>query len=148
MNDHSRMIPIFEGAGHIGKIHVIRSSVFNDIGCPMRITNIGTIVDIRRIAGMIDEYGEKFLSRIYCDEERTQKTGEGAMAHYAKRFAAKEAISKALGTGIGETNFKHIKILNHESGQPYAVVEGFKGKVHLSLSDDYPYAVAYAIIEE
>ena len=113
------------------------------------IKGIGTdIVDIRRIAGLIDEFGEKFLNKIFNEEERTTKTGEGCCAHYAKRYAAKEAISKALGTGIGETNFKHIKILKKPSGQPYAEIEGFKGTIHLSLSDDYPYAVAYAIIEE
>jgi len=113
------------------------------------ITGIGTdIVDIRRIAGMIDEYGEKFLKRIFNQEERTKKTGEAAMAHYAKRYAAKEAISKALGTGIGETNFKHIKILKKKSGQPYAEVKGFKGKIHLSLSDDFPYALAFAVVEQ
>jgi len=113
------------------------------------IIGVGTdIVDIRRIAGMIDEFGEKFLARIFCDEERTAKTGEGACAHYAKRYAAKEAVSKALGTGIGETNFKHIKILKKPSGAPYAEVEGFKGIIHLSMSDDYPYAIAYAVVED
>ncbi len=113
------------------------------------IIGIGTdIVDINRIAGMIDEFGEKFLNRIFNDEERTDKTGEIKMAHYAKRFAAKEAISKALGTGIGQTGFKDIKILNHPSGQPYAIVKGVTAKIHLTLSDDFHYAVAFAIVEE
>lgn len=113
------------------------------------IRGIGTdIVDIRRIAGIIDQFGEKFLERVFADVERTDKHGEAAMAHYAKRYAAKEAISKALGTGIGQTHFKHIVIQKHPSGQPYATIDGFKGKIHLSLSDDFPYAIAYAMIEE
>ena len=113
------------------------------------IKGIGTdIVDVRRIARLIDESGEKFLARIFNDEERTTKTGEPAMCHYAKRFAAKEAVAKALGTGIGETNFKDIKILKTPSGQPYALVKGLDKKIHISISDEYPYATAFAVIED
>lgn len=112
------------------------------------IIGIGTdIIEIKRIARLVDEFGEKFLNRIFNDEERTTKTGKAAIAHYAKRYAAKEAISKAMGTGIGETGFRDIKILNKPSGQPYAEVKNKTAKIHLSLSDDSTYALAYAVIE-
>jgi holo-[acyl-carrier protein] synthase len=110
------------------------------------IIGIGTdIVDIRRIEKLLLESGEKFLARIFNDEER----GDGA-AHYAKRFAAKEAIAKALGTGIGsKVSFKDIVITNDENGAPKAEIKSQKSKVkvHLSMSDEYPYALAYALVE-
>jgi holo-[acyl-carrier protein] synthase len=109
------------------------------------IIGIGTdIVDIRRIEKLIADSGEKFISKIFNDEER----GEGA-AHYAKRFAAKEAIAKALGTGIGKVSFKDIVITNDENGAPKAEVrnQGSGVRVHISLSDEYPYALAYSVVE-
>ena len=110
------------------------------------IIGIGTdIVDIRRIEKLIEESGEKFLARIFNEEERGEDT-----AHYAKRFAAKEAIAKALGTGIGsKVSFKDIVITNDENGAPKAEVKNQKSKVkiHISLSDEYPYALAYAVAE-
>ena len=110
------------------------------------IIGIGTdIVDIRRIEKLIEESGERFIAKIFNEEEK----GEGA-AHYAKRFAAKEAVAKALGTGIGSNvSFKDIVITNDENGAPKVQVkgQGLKVKVHISLSDEYPYALAYAVAE-
>lgn len=109
------------------------------------ILGIGAdIVDIRRIEKLIERFGDKFINRIFNEEERGSDP-----AHYAKRFAGKEAVAKSFGTGIGRISFRDIIITNEESGRPRAAVanQPQELRLHISLSDEYPYAFAMAIAE-
>tara|TARA_B110000116_G_C16597653_1_gene473514 strand:+ start:385 stop:780 length:396 start_codon:yes stop_codon:yes gene_type:complete len=127
----------------------------------MKIFGIGTdIVNINRIHRSLQKNGLNFKNKIfskkeinYCDNKKNSS------AFYAKRFAAKEAFSKALGTGIKKgITLKNIEILNNPSGQPFILLKGklhsyltkkIKSKkydIHLSLSDDKPWAQATVII--
>ena len=121
------------------------------------IIGVGTdIVRIDRIKRLIEKYNQMFLSRILCSEElkKIEKLPVGKLYSFvAKRFAAKEAISKAFGIGIGQyLQFKTITIINDELGRPLVVLNSTKIKdirqfrVHLSMSDDYPNALAFAIL--
>jgi holo-[acyl-carrier protein] synthase len=120
------------------------------------IVGIGCdIIKIARIQSLIERVGDKFLSRIYTQSEIA--TGlklpkEKGYAYFAKRFAAKEAVSKALGTGIGEAvSFLDIEIENAASGKPMVrlVPQQFaKFSVHLTLADEDDSAIAYAIAEK
>ena len=126
----------------------------------MSIKRIGVdIVELRRIEKMVDEKGEAFLNRIFTQQERksAEKYPASSMqlaGHFAKRFAAKEAVAKALGTGFGASAGMHeIEVVNDDKGAPKVVCHGAakttlgKCQVHLSLSDDGHYAIAYAIVE-
>ena len=127
----------------------------------MKIFGIGTdIVNIKRIDYSLKKHGLNFKNRIfskkeisYCDKKKNSS------AFYAKRFAAKEAFSKALGTGIRKgVNLKNIEIYNNIHGKPFILLKGslanylkkkIKSKkydIHLSLSDDKPWAQATVII--
>jgi len=125
----------------------------------MSIYGIGTdIVSIKRIKMSLKN--EKFIKRIY-DYQEVLKCKKAVNQHncYAKRFAAKEAFSKALGTGISDgINFNEITVLNNKSGKPYINLKGEtkkkikkifkqkKTKISLSLSDERDYAVAFVTI--
>lgn len=124
------------------------------------IIGIGTdLVDIRRIATSIEKTGERFVRRILSDSEVEQwqqiSTSERANAFVAKRFAAKEAAVKAIGTGIGNgVSFQHFTVANLPSGQPVLTVAkeieqlvGQPIKWHLTLSDERHYAQAFVIAE-
>ena len=127
----------------------------------MKIFGIGTdIVNIKRIDYSLKKHGLNFKNRIfskkeisYCDKKKNSS------AFYAKRFAAKEAFSKALGTGIRKgIDLKNIEISNNAHGKPSILLKGkianylkkkIKNKkyyIHLSLSDDKPWAQATVII--
>ena len=127
----------------------------------MRIFGIGTdIVNIKRVEKSLKIYGNKFKKNIfsrneiaYCEKKKNPST------FYAKRFAAKEALSKALGTGIRKgINFKNIEISNNKFGKPSIKLSGStasylkkrikakKYSIYLSLSDDEPWAQATVII--
>ena len=127
----------------------------------MKIFGIGTdIVNIKRIDYSLKKHGSIFKKRIfskreisYCDKKKNSS------AFYAKRFAAKEAFSKALGTGIRkDIDLKNIEISNNAHGKPSILLKGkianylkkkIKSKkyyIHLSLSDDKPWAQATVII--
>lgn len=124
------------------------------------IFGIGTdVVDINRIKSMdsLSSFANKILSeneiKVFSDLE------EGKQAIYlSKQFAGKEAISKAIGTGIsGDIKFKEIEILRDERGRPiFNPVENLKEilanlgitKTHVSLSDEKDYAIAFAILEK
>ena len=127
----------------------------------MKIFGIGTdIINIKRMENLLRKNGFSFKNRIfskkeisYCEKKRNSS------AFYAKRFAAKEALSKALGTGIRkDIKFKNIEIHNDSYGKPSIRLKGavddylkrkIKGKkynIHLSLSDDKPWAQATVII--
>ena len=110
------------------------------------------IVEIPRLENAIDNHGERFLNRIFTRGE-LQEVGHKT-ASLAARFAAKEAVAKALGTGIGPVNWKEIEILRGSAGKPElylngqaAVIAGQLGlkKWSISLSHSQTYAVAMAV---
>jgi holo-[acyl-carrier protein] synthase len=122
------------------------------------ILGIGTdVVQIPRIAKLLDAHGERFLARCYTAAER----GDVSPAHLAKRFAAKEAVLKALGTGFAKGIYwQDIEVVKLPSGQPTVMLygealahvrsllpAGTTHRVHLSLSDDAPIAQAFVVIE-
>lgn len=124
------------------------------------IIGIGTdLVDISRISDSITKLGERFIDRILTADEKVQWSKihhkQQANAFVAKRFAAKEAAVKALGTGIGRgVSFQHFQVSNLPSGQPILTVDKsvesrFKQAVswHLSLTDEQAYAQAFVILE-
>jgi holo-[acyl-carrier protein] synthase len=80
------------------------------------------LIDIERIQKALDRYGERFLERIYTPDEI--QSSRGNAPELAARFAAKEAASKALGTGIGPISWKDIETLNKPSGQPFLRLSG------------------------
>lgn len=124
------------------------------------IIGIGTdIVDIRRIERLLKAHGERFKTRCFTDYERSQ--GRDDTAYYAKRFAAKEACVKALGTGFkAKITMTDISVERQDSGQPTISLSGasadhlasltpagLTSHLHLSLSDEPPYAQAFVVIE-
>ena len=125
----------------------------------MAIIGIGTdIVKISRINKVFKKYPKGFVERIlHSNELLVLATHKTPITYIAKRFAAKEAVAKALGTGIAKgIGFQDIEISNNESGQPvltlhgktleYAIKIGVK-KQFISLSDEKKYAIAYVILE-
>lgn len=108
------------------------------------------IIEISRIRQLADSQ-PKFIKRILTEREmiRFEELGEGRKMEYlAGRFAAKEAFSKAFGTGIGEAiSFDSIEIVNDVNGKPY-ISKPFKKGVHLSISHCKEYAAAQVVIEE
>ena len=131
------------------------------------IVGIGSdLTDIRRVEATLARFGERFLRRTFTDVERarSERAGGragGAAASYAKRFAAKEACAKALGTGIRRGVFwRDMGVVNARSGQPTMALtggaaerlraltpQGHDAVIHLSLTDDHPYAQAFVVIE-
>ena len=127
----------------------------------MKIFGIGTdIINIKRINNSIKRGGYNFKKKIFSDKEINYcEKKKNPSQFYAKRFAAKEALSKALGTGISQgINFKDIEISNDKFGKPSILLKGFTAKylkkkikskkynIYLSLSDDRPWAQATVII--
>jgi len=121
------------------------------------ITGIGTdIVEVGRIKHAYSEYGERFCKRIFTDTEISycERFGETRFLHYAARFAAKEAFSKAVGTGMtGGMAFKLVGIRNLESGLPIielfgAMHERWSNKtIHVTLSHTDNVGLAVVVIE-
>lgn len=119
---------------------------------------IGTdIVDIQRIADAVERQGDKFVQRILTQSEISEYQARGhSVSFLAKRFAAKEAIAKALGTGIGRgISFQHMIISNNAEGAPQVELQDNAAErlnqldgtnVLLSLSDEKNYAIAYVAI--
>jgi holo-[acyl-carrier protein] synthase len=119
--------------------------------------------DIRRIEKTLERYGERFTSRVFTEKERAKADRRMKKAEtYAKRFAAKEACAKALGTGVPKrgVHWKHIGVVNLPTGQPTLELvggalerlkvltpEGHEPKLHVTITDDYPYAQAFVMIE-
>jgi holo-[acyl-carrier protein] synthase len=123
----------------------------------MSIKGIGTdIVDKNRIANLLDQHGERFVKRILSEQEQQVFAELGdPVAYLARRFAAKEAVAKAFGTGIGKLAFNEICIMNLSSGKPVVNFIGESAKVvatipyqdvMISLSDEKHYAVAFVIV--
>jgi len=127
----------------------------------MKIFGIGTdIVNIKRIEHLLKKHGFSFKNRIFSKKEISYcEKKKNSSSFYAKRFAAKEAFTKALGTGIRKgVNLKNIEITNNVYGKPLILLKGnlssylkkkiksSKYDIHLSLSDDKPWAQATVII--
>ncbi len=119
------------------------------------------IIDIRRVERTIERYGERFLSRVFTDIERRKSDGRHARAaSYAKRFAAKEACAKALGTGFRRgVCWRDMGVVNLPSGRPTLQLtggalraladilpEGHEARIDLTITDDFPMAQAIVII--
>ncbi len=119
------------------------------------------LIDIRRIEKIIEKYGERFLDRIFTPVERQKSDRRaGRIASYAKRFAAKEAFSKALGTGLAQgVYWRDMGVVNLPSGKPTIeptgralqhlrdmTPAGFEAKIDLTITDDFPLAQAIVII--
>lgn len=119
------------------------------------------LIDIRRIEATIERYGDRFLNRIFTETERAKSDRRaGRAASYAKRFAAKEACSKALGTGLRRGVFwRDMGVVNLASGRPTLQLTGgaaeqlrlltptgYEARIDLTLTDDFPLAQAIVII--
>ena len=128
------------------------------------IVGLGSdLCNIERIQNSLDRFGERFVARVFTDIERAKAEGRPftRAGTYAKRFAAKEAFSKAVGTGFKRGVFmKDIGVVNMQSGAPTLALSGgaaerltgitppgHRAVVHLTLTDDHPWAQAFVIIE-
>jgi holo-[acyl-carrier protein] synthase len=128
------------------------------------ILGIGTdLVDVRRIERTLDRHGARFVERIFTAEERRRAERRPAVraGTYAKRFAAKEACAKALGTGLRAGVFwKDMGVVNLPSGRPTMhltggaadrlariLPPGHEARIHVALTDELPYAQAFVVIE-
>lgn len=121
------------------------------------------LCNIERIQNSLDRYGERFEKRVFTDIERAKaaKRPFTRAGTYAKRFAAKEAFSKAVGTGFRHGVFmKDIGVINAPTGAPTLSLTGgaaqrlaaitpagYRAHIHLTLTDDHPWAQAFVIIE-
>ena len=127
------------------------------------ILGIGTdMANIERISGTLERFGDRFRNRVFTEvEQRKAERRKDVAGTYAKRGAAKEACSKALGTGLAMgISWKDMSVRNLPSGQPVMELtgwaaerlakmtpEGFEATVHVSLTDDHPWAQAFVVIE-
>jgi holo-[acyl-carrier protein] synthase len=127
------------------------------------IVGIGSdLIDIRRVEKSIERFGERFTHRCFTEIERVKSDRrQNRAASYAKRFAAKEACSKALGTGIALGVFwKDMGVVNLPGGKPTMQLTGgaadhlqkllpagHEARIHLTITDDFPLAQAFVIIE-
>jgi holo-[acyl-carrier protein] synthase len=120
------------------------------------------LIDIRRVEKTLERFGARFVERVFTDVEQMKSDRRAARAaSYAKRFAAKEACAKALGTGVPSrgVHWRHMGVVNLASGQPTMVLTGgaaerlaeitppgMTAQIALTLTDDYPLAQAIVII--
>jgi holo-[acyl-carrier protein] synthase len=132
------------------------------------IIGIGTdLCDIRRIQKTLERFGDRFRDRVFTaieQERASARSGRGhnaAAGTYAKRFAAKEACSKALGTGLSMgMHWKDMGVVNKRTGEPTLRLTGGAAErltaltpaghrpvIHLTMTDEYPYAQAFVVIE-
>ncbi|MBD9648621.1 holo-ACP synthase [Ensifer sp. ENS09] len=127
------------------------------------IIGIGSdLIDIRRIENSLSRFGERFVQRCFTEIEIAKSDGrKNRAASYAKRFAAKEACSKALGTGLAQGVFwKDMGVINLPGGKPTMNLTGgaaarleqmlpphHRAAIHLTITDDFPLAQAFVIIE-
>ncbi|WP_062211927.1 holo-ACP synthase [Aureimonas sp. AU12] len=127
------------------------------------IVGIGSdLIDIRRIEKTLERHGSRFTTRVFTDIEQAKSDRRAQRAaSYAKRFAAKEACAKALGTGLSQGVFwRDMGVVNLPGGKPTMrltngaaarlaalLPAGHRGVVHLTITDDFPLAQAFVIIE-
>jgi holo-[acyl-carrier protein] synthase len=127
------------------------------------IIGIGSdLIDIRRVEKTLERFGERFVKRCFTEIEQRKSDGrKNRAASYAKRFAAKEACSKALGTGLSMgVAWREMGVVNLPSGKPTMALTGgaekrlmalmpagHKPAIHVTITDDFPLAQAFVIIE-
>jgi len=127
------------------------------------ILGIGTdLANIERIQGTLDRFGDRFKNRVFTEiEQKKAERRKDIAGTYAKRWAAKEACSKALGTGLAMgISWKDMSVTNLKSGQPQMSLTGWAKQrldemtppnhnaiVHVTLTDDHPWAQAFVLIE-
>lgn len=120
------------------------------------------LIDIRRIEKSLDRFGNRFIQRVFTEiEQKKSDRRKNRAASYAKRFAAKEACSKALGTGLSNGVFwRDMGVVNDRFGKPTMQLEngaakrlahltpnGYDAVVHVTITDDFPLAQAFVVIE-
>lgn len=120
------------------------------------------LIDIRRIERTLERHGPRFVARLFTDVERAKSDRRAQRAaSYAKRFAAKEACAKALGTGMSRGVFwRDMGVVNLPGGKPTMhltngaarrlaemLPAGHKAAIHLTITDDFPLAMAFVVIE-
>ena len=120
------------------------------------------LIDIRRIERTLERFGDRFVHRVFTPVERAKSDRRANRAHsYARRYAAKEALSKALGTGFSRGVFwRDIGVVNLPGGKPtmhltggaaakleQLIPAGHKAVIHLTITDEFPLAQAFVIIE-
>jgi holo-[acyl-carrier protein] synthase len=128
------------------------------------ILGIGTdLCNIERIEGVLARHGDRFKDRVFTEieQKKAESRARAVAATYAKRWAAKEACSKALGTGLRMgISWKDMAVTNLRSGQPVMHVTGWAAErlrdmtpaghealIHVTLTDDHPWAQAFVVIE-
>jgi len=127
------------------------------------ILGVGTdLANIERIAGVLERHGDRFRNRVFTEiEQRKAERRKDTAGIYAKRWAAKEACSKALGTGLRMgIAWKDMAVRNLKTGQPVMEVSGWAAErlrdmtpkgheaiIHVTLTDDHPWAQAFVVIE-
>jgi len=128
------------------------------------ILGIGTdLANIDRIAAVLDRHGDRFRNRVFTpvEQAKAESRSRAVAATYAKRWAAKEACSKALGTGLRMgISWRDMAVTNLPSGQPTLHLSGWAAErlaamtppgheavLHLTLTDDHPWAQAFVVIE-
>ena len=127
------------------------------------ILGIGTdLANIERIEATLERFGDRFRNRVFTEiEQRKAERRKDVAGTYAKRWAAKEACSKALGTGLRMgISWKDMAVSNLKTGQPVMAVtgwaaerlssmtpEGYEAVIHVTLTDDHPWAQAFVVIE-
>lgn len=127
------------------------------------ILGVGTdLANIDRIAGTLDRFGDRFRNRVFTEIEQAKaERRRDVVGTYAKRWAAKEACSKALGTGLRMgISWRDMAVSNLETGQPTMAVTGWAAErlknmtpagheavIHVTLTDDHPWAQAFVVIE-
>lgn len=127
------------------------------------ILGVGTdLANIDRIAGTLERFGDRFRNRVFTEIEQAKaERRRDTVGTYAKRWAAKEACSKALGTGLRMgISWKDMAVSNLRTGQPVMHVtgwaaerlkemtpEGHEAIIHVTLTDDHPWAQAFVVIE-
>lgn len=127
------------------------------------ILGVGTdLANIDRISGTLERFGDRFRNRVFTDvEQQKAERRKDTAGTYAKRWAAKEACSKALGTGLRMgISWKDMAVSNLKTGQPIMHLTGwaaerlaqmtpagYEATVHVSLTDDHPWAQAFVVIE-
>ncbi len=127
------------------------------------ILGIGNdLIDIRRVERTLERFGNRFTQRVFTEVERNKSDRRQARAaSYAKRFAAKEACAKALGTGVPRrgVHWQHMGVVNLPSGKPTVALTGgaltrlqeitpagMVAQIDITITDDYPLAQAFVII--
>ena len=142
---------------------IVQGAPRRQTGAASVIIGLGSdLIDIRRIEKTLERHGARFIERVFTETEQRKSDGRNQRAaSYAKRFAAKEACSKALGTGLSHGVFwKDMGVSNLPSGKPTMLLTGgaaarlremtpagHRTIIHLTITDDFPLAQAFVIIE-